>query len=62
MLLQQLNAATRIEDFRLPPSNRLEVLKGDRSGQHSIRVNDQWRICFRFINGDTFDVAITDYH
>jgi proteic killer suppression protein len=62
MRLVQLNAATRIEDLRLPPSNRLEVLSRDRSGQWSIRVNDQWRVCFRFENGDAFDVEIVDYH
>lgn len=62
MRLGQLNAATRIEDLRLPPSNRLEALKGDRAGQHSIRINEQWRICFRFADGDMFDVEITDYH
>ena len=62
MRLLQLNAATRIEDLRLPPSNRLEALKGDRVGQHSIRINDQWRACFRFADGHAFDVEITDYH
>ena len=62
MRLQQLNAATRIEDLRLPPSNRLEALKGDRKGQWSIRINRQWRVCFRFASGDAFDVEITDYH
>ena len=62
MRLKQLNAATRIEDLRMPPSNRLEALKGDRAGQHSIRVNDQWRVCFRFTAGDAFDVEIVDYH
>jgi len=62
MRFTQLNAATRVDDLRLPPSNRLEALKGDRKGQWSIRVNDQWRICFRFANGDAFDVAIVDYH
>ena len=62
MRLTQLNAASRIEDLRLPPSNRLEALKHDRAGQWSIRVNDQWRVCFRFDNGDAFDVAIVDYH
>ena len=60
--LTQLNAATRIEDLRLPPSNHLEALKGDRKGQWSIRINDQWRICFRFNKGDAFDVEIVDYH
>ena len=62
MRLLQLNAATRIEDVRLPPSNRLEQLHGDRAGQWSIRINDQWRVCFRFKNGDAFDVEIVDYH
>lgn len=62
MRLRQLNAATRLEDLRMPPSNRLEALKGDRAGQHGIRVNDRWRICFRFVGGDAFDVEIVDYH
>ena len=62
MRLRQLDAATRIEDLRLPPSNRLEELKGNRAGQHSIRINDQWRVCFRFGNGDAFEVEIIDYH
>jgi proteic killer suppression protein len=62
MRLMQLHAATRLEDLRLPPSNRLEALKGDRAGQHSIRINNQWRVCFRFADGDAFDVEITDYH
>jgi toxin HigB-1 len=62
MRLTQLTAATRLEDLRLPPSNRLEALKGDRRGQWSIRINDQWRVCFRFENGDAFDVGIVDYH
>jgi toxin HigB-1 len=62
MRLRQLDAATRLEDLRLPPSNRLEALKRDRAAQHSIRINDQWRVCFRFVNGDAFDVEITDYH
>lgn len=60
--LQHLNAARRLEDLRLPPSNRLEALKGDRAGQHSIRINDQRRVCFRFADGDAFDVEIVDYH
>ena len=60
--LTQLNAATRIEDLRLPPSNRLEHLKGDRKGKWSIRINDQWRVCFRFDKGDALDVEIVDYH
>jgi proteic killer suppression protein len=62
MRLTQLNAVTRIEDLRLPPSNRLEALKHDRVGQWSIRINDQWRLCFRFEDGDAFDVEIADYH
>ena len=62
MRLTQLNAATRVEDLRLPPSNRLEALRGGRAGQYSIRVNDQWRVCFRFVGGDAFDVEIVDYH
>jgi proteic killer suppression protein len=62
MRLIQLNAATRIEDLRQPPSNRLELLRGDRAGQWSVRINDQWRVCFRFENGDAFDVEIVDYH
>src|SRR5437870_3061313 len=60
--LTQINAATRIEDLRLPPSNQLEALKGDRKGQWSIRINSQWRLCFRFDKGDAFDVEIVDYH
>jgi toxin HigB-1 len=62
MRLLQLNAARIVEDLRLPPSNRLEALKRDRAGQYSIRINDQWRVCFQFMNGDAFDVEITDYH
>jgi proteic killer suppression protein len=62
MRLRQLDAAVTLEDLRLPPSNRLEALRGERAGQHSIRINDQWRICFRFEAGDAFDVEITDYH
>jgi proteic killer suppression protein len=62
MRLTQLNAATRIEDLKSPPSNRLEALKGDRKGQWSIRINEQWRVCFRFSRGDAFGVEIVDYH
>jgi proteic killer suppression protein len=62
MRLTQLDAATRVDDLRLPPSNRLEALRHDRSGQWSIRINDRWRVCFRFENGDAFDVEIVDYH
>ena len=62
MRLTQLNAATRIEDLRLPPSNSLEALVHDRAGQWSIRINGQWRVCFRFKSGDAYDVEIVDYH
>ena len=62
MRLTQLDAATRIEDLRFPPSNRLEALGGDRKGQWSVRINDQWRICFRFADGDAHAVEIVDYH
>ncbi|MBK5254493.1 MAG: type II toxin-antitoxin system RelE/ParE family toxin [Vicinamibacteria bacterium] len=61
MRLVQLNAATRIEDLRLPPSNQLEQLHGDRANQWSTRINDQWPLCFRFEHGDAFDVEIVDY-
>ncbi len=60
--LLQLNAAVELDFLRIPPGNRLEALKGDRAGQHSIRVNDQWRICFKWRDGDAYDVEITDYH
>jgi len=57
-----LDAATELNALRIPPGNRLEALKGDRKGQHSIRINDQWRICFMWKAGDAYDVEITDYH
>ena len=60
--LRQLEIAARLEDMRVPPGNRLEVLKGDRTGQHSIRINDQWRICFRWSEAGADDVEIVDYH
>jgi proteic killer suppression protein len=60
--LALLNAAESLQDLRVPPGNRLEKLVGDRKGQHSIRINDQWRICFRWSAGDAHDVEITDYH
>ena len=57
-----IDAAEALEDLRVPPGNRLEKLKGDRAGQYSIRVNDQWRICFRWADGDAHEVEIVDYH
>ncbi|MDZ7585245.1 MAG: type II toxin-antitoxin system RelE/ParE family toxin [Thiobacillus sp.] len=60
--LEQLEWAERIEDLRIPPQNRLEALKGSRKGQWSIRINDQWRVCFRFEAGQALDVEIVDYH
>ena len=57
-----LDAAEKIEDLRIPPGNRLEKLLGNRIGQHGIRINDQWRICFRWSEGDAYDVEIVDYH
>jgi toxin HigB-1 len=57
-----LSAATALADLRVPPGNRLEKLAGDREGEHSIRINDQWRICFVWRDGDAHDVEITDYH
>ncbi|MBA7708703.1 hypothetical protein ES703_117607 [subsurface metagenome] len=57
-----LNRAEDLNDLRVPPGNRLEALKGKRKGQHSIRINDQWRICFLWQDKDVFDVEITDYH
>jgi proteic killer suppression protein len=60
--LRQLDAAVTLEDLRVPPGNRLERLRGDRAGEWSIRINDQWRICFRWEAGDAHDVEIVDYH
>ena len=60
--LQMLNDAYALEDLRVPPGNRLEAMRGDRAGQWSIRINDRWRVCFRFEDGNAFDVAIVDYH
>jgi proteic killer suppression protein len=57
-----LDAAQSLADLRSPPGNRLDPLRGNRTGQHSIRVNDQWRVCFRWQAGDAFDVEIVDYH
>jgi proteic killer suppression protein len=60
--LDYVNLATEINDLRVPPGNRLHALSGDRSGQYAISINDQWRICFRFDDGDAFDVEVCDYH
>ena len=60
--LLYLNRAVRLEDLRVPPGNQLELLKGDRAGSYSIRINDQWRICFAWRNGDAHEVEIVDYH
>jgi len=60
--LAMLDAATKLDDLRIPPGNRLEKLAGDRHGQHSIRINDQWRICFEWSEGHAYEVEIVDYH
>ena len=60
--LRMLNNAATLDDFRIPPANRLEALKGDRKGQHSIRINNQWRVCFQWNDGDAVNVEIVDYH
>jgi len=60
--LRMINNAQTLDDLRIPPANRLEALKGDRKGQHSIRINNQWRICFTWKSGDAHDVEIVDYH
>ena len=60
--IRQLEIAAQLEDLRVPSGNRLEALRGDRAGQHSIRINDQWRICFRWTNLGAEDVEIVDYH
>ena len=62
MQLTQLNAAVVVDDLRSPPSNRLETLTGDLAGRWSIRINDRWRVCFKFEGGKAFDVEIVDYH
>ena len=60
--LEYVDLATRIDDLKVPPGNRLHRLERDRKGQYSISINDQWRICFRFIDGDAHDVEVCDYH
>lgn len=60
--LEYVDLAMRLEDLKVPPGNRLHALGGDRRGQHAIAINDQWRICFRFVDGDAYDVEVCDYH
>jgi len=60
--LRMINNAKNLNDLRIPPANRLEKLKGEREGQHSIRINDQWRICFKWRDGNSYEVEIGDYH
>ena len=60
--LNQLEHTTSVDELRFPPANRLEALHGDRQGQWSIRINSQWRVCFRFMDSDVFDVQVIDYH
>lgn len=60
--LTQIHNARSLDDLRAPPGNRLEALRGDRKGRHSVRINDQWRVCFRWHQGDAWDVEIVDYH
>ena len=62
MRIDRINAAVVLEDLRVPPSHHLERLKGERKGLYSIRINDQWRVCFRWKDGDAYDVEIVDYH
>ena len=62
MRLQRVVAATRLSDLMIPPSHRLEALRGDRTGQHSVRINDQWRVCFIWIDQGAMEIEITDYH
>jgi len=60
--LEYVDLAARLDDLKVPPGNRLHALERDRAGQYAISVNDQWHICFRFVDGDAYDVEITDYH
>ena len=62
MRLQRIDAATAISDLQVPPSHRLEELAGNRTGQWSIRINDQYRVCFEFRDGDAYEIEVTDYH
>lgn len=60
--LEYVDLARSLDDLKVPPGNRLHALRGDRQGQHAIDLNDQWRICFRFVDGDAYDVEVCDYH
>ena len=60
--LEYVDLAASLDDLKVPPGNRLHALTADRKGQHSISINDQWRICFRFVDGDAYDVEVCDYH
>jgi toxin HigB-1 len=60
--LEYVDLATSLHDLEVPPGNRLHALKDDRKGQHAIAINDQWRVCFRFVDGDAYDVEVCDYH
>jgi proteic killer suppression protein len=60
--LEYIDLATSLDDLKVPPSNPLHALGRERAGQHAISINDQWRVCFRFVDGDAYDVEITDYH
>ncbi len=60
--LEYVDLAERLEDLKVPPGNRLHALKDDRRGQHAISINDQWRVCFHFVDGDAYDVEVCDYH
>lgn len=60
--LEYVDLAARLDDLKVPPGNRLHSLEGDRKGQYAISINDQWRICFRFVDGDAYDVEVRDYH
>lgn len=60
--LEYIDLARTLDDLRVPPGNRLHKLKADRKGQHAIAINDQWRICFRIVDGDAYEVEVTDYH
>ena len=60
--LEYVDLAVRIDDLKAPPGNRLHALGGDRKGQHAISINDQWRVCFRFVDGDAYDVEVCDHH